>query len=158
MTPDQAAFWRRFRDETGLAGSPFEIDAFGDDPAMADELLQLVLIGRKRATCALARHYGDRPARPGDLSLILDGKGEPACVIRTVSAEIKPVSEADAQFAWDEGEGDRSFDWWLKEHEAFWRREAEREGFEYSPALDAVFERFELAWAPAERLASAGAQ
>jgi len=153
MTPEETAFWARFQAETGQAGQPFEIDWFGDSPELADELLALVLIGQKQATCCLARQYGDRPPRAGDLSIIQDGQRRPACVIRTTSVEIKPVSRADAQFAWDEGEGDRSFEWWLTEHEKYWRREAEREGFEYSPALDAVFERFVLEWAPAERLA-----
>ena len=26
---------------------------------------------------------------------------------------IKPLSEVDEAFAWDEGEGDRTRDWWL---------------------------------------------
>lgn len=61
--------------------------------------------------------------------------------------EIKPITEADAQVAWDEGEGDRSFDWWLSEHIKFWQREAQREGFTFSTDMDAVFERFQLVWA-----------
>lgn len=158
MTPEENAFWERFKAETGETGEPFEIDWFGDDPQMADELLALVLIRQKQATCCLARQYGDRPPRTGDLSIIQDGRRTPACVIRTTSVEIKPITEADAQFAWDEGEGDRSFDWWLTEHEKYWRREAAREGFEYAREMEAVFERFVLVWAPAERLASAAAR
>ncbi len=151
MTPDQRAFWDRFCAETGHAGEPFDVDQFGDSEALADELLQLVLIGQKRATCALARWYqqpGARFPEPGDLSLILDGRGQPACVIRTTKVEVKPVREADAEFAWIEGEGDRSFEYWWDGHIAYWHREAEREGFAFSEDLPACFEQFELAWVP----------
>ncbi|WP_300528245.1 ASCH domain-containing protein [Maricaulis sp.] len=152
MTPQQADFWRRFQDATGdTSDKPFDIDQFGDSEAMGDELLELVLAGTKQATCALARWYEGREHRPpkvGDLSIITDGRGKPRCVIRTTSVEIKPITQADAQFAWDEGEGDRSFEWWLREHIKFWQREAEREGFVFSTDMDAVFERFELVWAP----------
>lgn len=151
MTPEQSAFWSRYCAERGVEAEPFDIDQFGDSPEMGDELLDLVLIGRKQATCALAYWYrqpGMRFPAPGDLSIILDGAGRPRCVIRTTQVEIKPITEADAQFAFDEGEGDRSFEWWLTEHRKFWQREAEREGFTYSDALDAVFERFVLDWAP----------
>ena len=58
------------------------------------------------------------------------------------------MAEVGAEFAFEEGEGDRSLAWWLEAHRAFWRREAEREGFEYSDDLDVCCERFELAWAP----------
>ena len=151
MTPDQRDFWAKFCAETGHVGEPFDVSPFGDSEQMADELLALVLLGQKQATCALARWFdiiGARPPRAGDLSLILDGREKPGCVIRTTSVEIKPVHQADAQFAWDEGEGDRSFIWWKEAHLAYWRREAAREGFVFSEKMDACFERFELAWIP----------
>jgi uncharacterized protein YhfF len=150
LTPTQAEFWHRFQAATGdQTKAPADIDQFGDSAEMADELLQLVLSGRKQATCALARWYrlpGASLPKPGDLSIILDGEGTPRCVIRTRRVEVKPITEADAKFAWDEGEGDRSFDYWITEHRKFWQREAEREGFVYADTLEAVFERFELAW------------
>ncbi|GJL97088.1 MAG: RNA-binding protein [Hyphobacterium sp.] len=151
MTPEQSAFWERFCAEFRHSGAPCDVSCFGDSEALADELLALVLIGQKQATCALARWFeqpGARFPEPGDLSLILDGREKPACVIRTTSVEIKPVRDADTKFAWDEGEGDRSFKWWKDAHLAYWHREAAREGFEFSEDLDACFERFELVWRP----------
>lgn len=138
-----------FFETTGLPGAPRGFDGFGDSPQMQDELCDLVLAGTKRATCSLARGFEADPAglpRPGDLWVIHDGARRPRAVIRTTSVEIRPIRDADAQFAWDEGEGDRSFDYWITEHRKFWQREAEREGFIYSDDLDAVFERFELLW------------
>ncbi len=157
LTPDQQAFWSLFEAETGLTGTPRAADAFGDDPAMQDELCALVLQGTKQATCTLARWFVDDPdglPKPGDYWIALDGSGTPRAVIRTTQVETKPIRGADAQFAFDEGEGDRSFDHWITEHRKFWQREADREGFTYSDDLDAVFERFELIW-PKEKPAPA---
>ena len=142
------AFWTRFQDATGeSAEAPLMIDAFGDTPEMHDELLALVLSGTKQATASLARHYAEwELPEPGDLTLITDGSGAPACVIRTTQVDIMPVREVDAEFAWAEGEGDRSYEYWITEHRKFWQREAEREGFDYSDDLDVVCERFELVW------------
>ena len=150
LTPAQRAFWSRFQAETGeTASGPRFVDAFGDSPDMQTELADLVIAGDKRASAALDRWYDDetRP-KPGDLALILNGAGEPVCVIRTTRVDVMPVTEVSAEFAFEEGEGDKTLAWWLKAHRAFWRGEAAREGFEYSDDLDVCCERFELAWAP----------
>lgn len=143
------AFWKRFQEAAGeTAEAPRMVDAFGDSPEMHDELLALVLNGTKKATASLARWYTeDELPRVGDLALITDGSGKPRCVIRTTQVDIIPVREVDADFAYAEGEGDRSHEYWITEHRKFWQREAAREGFEYSDDLDVVCERFELVWA-----------
>ena len=153
LTAAQAEFWSRFQAATGeTAPAPRFVDAFGDSPDLQDELADLMIAGDKRATAALDRWYTNetRP-RPGDLALITDGRGEPACVIRTTRIDIMPVSKVDAEFAFEEGEGDKTLSWWLDAHRAFWRREAEREGFSYSDDLDVCCERFELVWAHEDR-------
>lgn len=154
--PKIAAFWAAFCDEAGVTGAPFEIDRFGDTPELADALAGLILTGEKQATCALARWYqpphGERPPAPGDHSIVLDGAGAPAAVVRTTQVEIKPVCAVDAAFAFDEGEGDKSLGYWLTAHRAFFRREADGAGFAYSDDLPAVFERFERVWPPKTRL------
>lgn len=147
LTPEQAAFWRRYLDATGDRQELREVDAFGDSEAMQDELLALVLAGTKRATASLARWYdAETLPKPGDLCLITDGRGAPACILRTTQVDIMPVHEVDADFAFVEGEGDRSYAHWITEHRRFWSREAERYGFEYSDDLDVVCERFDMVW------------
>ena len=153
LTDAQRAFWTRFQAETGETGPPCGVDAFGDSEAMMDELLALVLIGRKQATAALARWYADDPAslpKPGDLWLITDGRSQPACVTQTTRVDIMAVHQVDAQFAWGEGEGDRSYAYWITVHRKFWQREAAREGFVYSDDLEVVCERFKLVWTPSD--------
>ena len=81
--------------------------AFGDSPALADELLELVIKGVKTATCSTE----DEPntSTPGELWVVLDGRGEPRCVIESVEITYRRFNDVDAAFAHDEGEGDRSF-------------------------------------------------
>lgn len=151
LTPPQAAFWQEFEAATGHACPLRGVDAFGDSPEMMDELLALVLSGTKQATASLARWFANDPQglpKPGDLWLITDGRGAPACVTRTTRVDVMPIHQVGADFAWVEGEGDRSYAYWITEHRQFWRREAAREGFEYSDDLDVVCERFERVWTP----------
>jgi uncharacterized protein YhfF len=50
------------------------------------------------------------------------------------------------EFAWDEGEGDRSRTWWMEAHKRYFSRQAARERFVMHDDIETVFERFELVW------------
>jgi len=116
--------------------------AFGDSPELADELLALVLLGKKTATCdALWQYEADKIpiAKPGERSIVLDGGQKPRCVIETTEVEIKPFDHVDAQFAHDEGEGDQSYAYWRKAHEDYLTRHGP-----FSPGMLVVCERFRL--------------
>jgi uncharacterized protein YhfF len=144
-----ARMWRAYIEATGtdaeLAGS----FAFGDSPELADKLAELVLRGPKRATAGLLLdcELGGEPLpRAGDLSVVLGGDGRAVCVIRTSEVRVKPLYEADAAFAWDEGEGDRTLEWWRQAHDAYFTRRCQELGVTFSDDLEVVFERFELVW------------
>jgi len=116
--------------------------AFGDSPALADELLALVLAGKKTATCALLRDYvGNSTDKPvvGRRDVVLDGAGRPAAVIETVEITYRRFDEVDATFARDEGEGEATLEQWRHDHETYFRRNG---GF--SPDMDLLCERFRL--------------
>jgi len=95
--------------------------AFGDSPALADELLALVLEGRKRATC-WAVSEGLKGAEIGKPMVVLDGAGRPRAVLRTVELTRRRYGEVDAAFAFDEGEGDRSLAYWRDAHRRYFTR------------------------------------
>ena len=143
--------WRAYL-ETLPEGSPardedYEAWAFGDGPAMADELGALVLSGRKTATCsALWEVEADEEPMPrlGEKSVILDGRGEPLCVIETTEVEIRRFDEVDERFAYEEGEGDRSLDYWRGAHRRFFSRTLPRIGREFSEEMPLVCERFRV--------------
>jgi uncharacterized protein YhfF len=54
---------------------------------------------------------------------------------------IKLLSEVDEAFAWDEGERDRTRDWWVAAHRRYFGRQASREGFDFDDDILTVFER-----------------
>jgi uncharacterized protein YhfF len=98
---------------------------FGDSPEMADKLLPLVLAGTKTATCGALREYEEDASllpRPGQRAIVLDGRGEPACVIEYTRVECRPFDAVDADFARQEGEGDRSLADWRNIHRSFFAR------------------------------------
>ena len=116
--------------------------SFGDSPEMADELLALVLVGKKTATCGALTSFapgGEAMPVVGRRDVVLDGRGRRAAVIETLEVEIRRFDEVDERFASDEGEGDGTLAWWRDAH----RRYFERTGG-FSPDLQLVCERFRL--------------
>jgi uncharacterized protein YhfF len=154
--PDQNAvqrMWQAYREARGIEADLAGAFAFGDSPDMADELADLVLHGPKRATAGLLldfEHDNEPLPRPGDHQVVLDGRGEPVCVIRTTVVEVGPLNRVDAGFAWDEGEGDRTLEWWQQAHRRFFGRRCEHLGVPFTDDLPVVQERFALVW-PAPR-------
>jgi uncharacterized protein YhfF len=142
--------WAAFAEaRPDLAGpeTGYEAWHFCDNQADADELVELVLAGRKRATASALWSYEaeDEPVpRPGDFSVVTDWSGAARCVIRTVTVEVVPFDRVSADFAAAEGEGDGSLAFWREAHWAAFSREFEAAG--RSPALDmpVVCERFEV--------------
>ena len=140
------AFWAEFVEATGIDG-PHEAWAFGDPslPDLATKLALLVRDGPKRATAGLASDYEDENEKlpeVGDVSVILDGEGSPVCVIRTTKVEIREFGDVDEAFAWDEGEGDRTLEWWRRAH----LRIFEYRGIHVDDGTPMVLEHFELLW------------
>jgi uncharacterized protein YhfF len=154
---DVQRFWDEVRARTGApAESLTAVETFGDSPAMADELLALVLDGTKRATAALVEDFsasGTPLPRPGDHWIVLDGRRRPVAVLRTTEARTGLLHSVDDAFAHDEGEGDRTREDWLRGHRAYWKRQGERTGVPFDERTSqVVFERFAVVW-PADRAA-----
>ncbi|MGH3459665.1 ASCH domain-containing protein [Aeromicrobium sp.] len=130
------------------------VDAFGDSAAMADELLELVLTGPKRATAGpLAAYEFDGESIPvaGSHWVATDGSGAERVVLRTVEVWVGPLDSVDDAFAYDEGEGDRTREYWLDVHRRFFSGQAEQRGIPTPDGPDSmacVFERFEVVWPP----------
>jgi uncharacterized protein YhfF len=140
--PAVEKFGRSFVPATGIDGT-YTAWGFGNDADMADSLGRLVRDGPKCGTASLFSTYRDDEEplpKVGDLSVLLDGGGEPICVIRTVSVEVRPFGQIDERFAWTEGEGDGSLEYWRAEHVRFF----EAEGRPVDHDTPVVLETFEL--------------
>jgi uncharacterized protein YhfF len=111
--------------------------AFGDGPELADELLDLVIREVKTATCSTE----DEPntSAPNERWIVLDGRGQPACVIETLEVSYRRYHEVDAAFAYEEGEGDRSLRYWREAHRNYFGRMGR-----FSEDMMLMCERFRL--------------
>jgi uncharacterized protein YhfF/GNAT superfamily N-acetyltransferase len=142
------AFWREFCTQVRLPPStPYQAWYFGDSPALANELLELVLHGPKRATAGLAESNDRSPlVKPvtGGYSVVTEMDGTPRAVLRTTAVERRPFRDVDAAFAWDEGEGDRTLADWKDGHRRFFTRELAAAGRVFDDGMPVDLERFEL--------------
>ena len=152
MTEGRAeAYWQKF-----LASLPkdspyqtkiYSEGGYGDSPELMDKLIQLVLIGKKTATCGSLWEWeaeGKPLPKIGDVWVELDGNGNPVSITETVEVTIRKYNEVDAQFAHDEGEGDQSLYYWRKAHKNFFSRVLSKIGKEFSEDMPLVCERFRV--------------
>lgn len=146
-TPGPGDLWRAY-----VAARPEHADAvpvvepFGDSPALADALLDLVLAGGKRATAGPVDP--DAPIEAGDHWVVLDGAGRERVVVRTTAVRTGRLDSVDDAFAHDEGEGDLTRAWWLDAHRAFVRRVLALPADADVDHTPMTFERFAVVWPP----------
>jgi len=142
-----SSYWTRVR--ASIPSLPAEVPeawAFGATPEHADGLLELVLAGTKTGTASSVWDYeasGEALPQVGDLSIILDGAGNPRAVIRTTSLRTVPFDEVDEEHAHAEGEGERTLAAWRDIHERFWRNHSDSPRG-WAPDMPVLCERFEL--------------
>ena len=132
------AFWQTYLD-TLDGNHPHRFQAipaawsFGSPPppeTANDELVTLVIQGIKTATCG--RYLGGNRVDEFGPQIVAGGKGQPLCVIELTEITVRRFKDVDAQFASDEGEGDRTLDSWRTGHWNFFTREGKEEGYEVS--------------------------
>jgi len=142
--------WRRFCSATGVSHETYDVVAFGRATQSEAKLAQLVIAGRKRATVNLMRNYEAGEPLPviGGYVVTVDGDGNPICIWQTIELRLGPLNSVDEQFAYDEGEGDQTCEWWLAAHCQEFAAEAATRGYEFDDTMEAVFERFRVVWPP----------
>ncbi len=139
------AFWQRFLKANPRNQSPLTYEdawSFGDTQQMVDEL---ALAGKKTATTSAAALYEiEQEALPqsGTYSVLLNGSDVPKAVLYLESVSIVPFDEVTADFAFLEGEGDRTLAYWRRVHEAFFRRAYASAGLSFHDQMLCVCEKF----------------
>ena len=142
-------FWERFCESSPCVDpiTPFQHWFFGNAGEMAHELATLVISGRKTATASLKRANDLKPENAPIMdghSVVTDFDGNPICVIQTTEIRHLPFDEVDPQFAFDEGEGDRTLEYWRERHLRYFTREAAELGVEFNEKSIICCERFRL--------------
>lgn len=142
------SYWDSFignnKNLSHLIDFKFEAWSFGNTKEMADELGQLVLDGKKTATCSLLRAYRgyeNEIPRVGVYSILCDGDEKPICVVFLTDTWICKYNEVTEKHAYEEGEGDRSLEYWKEAHLEFF---SGYEGFREEDEL--VCERFRVVY------------
>jgi uncharacterized protein YhfF len=145
------AYWQAFLAslpaDSPYRNRPYEAEGWGDSPEMAAELGALIAAGTKTATCSAVWEWQAEGAswpEPGFLTIVLDGQAQPLCIVETTEVTIQPYSAVEAQFAFDEGEGDRSLAYWREVHQRFFTRALQKIGREFSVDMPLVCERFRI--------------
>jgi len=151
LAPAVEAFWLGYLSACFPPGShdarPADVTDFGDSKEMADELGRLVQAGIKTATSGLARDFeqsGEAPPVVGNVEIVVDGSGNPLCVIEITEVVIRPFNTIDEAFAFDYGEGDRTLAWWRQEMWDYYSAESQQSGREPSQTMPLICIRFRL--------------
>jgi uncharacterized protein YhfF len=144
-----AAFWKQFADRKADVNphEPYQVWHFGDSRDLANQLCELVLQGKKKATACLVWEAEVDPQNAPELngySVITDFDGTPKCIIKTTEIRILPFNQVDEEFAADEGEGDRSLRYWRAAHWEYFTRKCREMGKEASETMEVICERFKV--------------
>jgi len=153
MTEGAAAIWNDYLG-TLPAGHAHrnarpEVFAFGDTPALADELAALVLSGKKRATASLAVEFtavGDPLPAAGSLSIILRGDKTPVAIIERIDVREVPFHAVDQAFASREGEGDGTLAWWQEAHRGYFTRVCRNLGGVFDANTPVICQSFQVVY------------
>jgi uncharacterized protein YhfF len=127
---------------------------FGGEGKLADELAALVLAGKKRATASLPTEYtslGEARPQAGDLSIILNGAGDPVAIIERTAVDLVPFHAVDAAFAAQEREGDGSLAYWRQAHTWYFSRVCEKLGGSLEDTTLVLCQRFTVVWPSAAK-------
>jgi uncharacterized protein YhfF len=144
-------YWAQFLaslpDHSPYRTKTYVAEGWGDSPTLADELGGLIVQGMKTATCSALWEWearGETIPQPGLITIALDGRGEPLCIVETTEVTIRKYNEVDADFAHAEGEGDLSLEYWRQAHRNYFSRVLPRVGREFSEDMPLVCERFRV--------------
>ena len=145
------AYWRSYLEtlppDSPVRAEQYLAEGWGDSPEMVEELGALTASGTKTATCSALWEYeaeGEPLPETGLKTILLDGNGDPMCIVETTEVEVRPYGEVDARFAYEEEEGDRSLEYWREAHWRFFSRNLQDIGKEPATDMPLVCERFRV--------------
>jgi uncharacterized protein YhfF len=127
---------------------------FGFEPALADELAELVVAGRKRATTSLPIEFtslGEALPQAGDLGIVVRGDGKPVALIELTDVSSVPFKSVDARYAAIEGEGEATLEEWRLDHTWYFGEVTERLGGHFDVTTPVLCQIFRVLWPAAIR-------
>lgn len=145
------AYWHAFLATVPLDSRyhyrEYVADQFGDSPEQADELGQLILNGTKTGTCTSLWQWeaeGKPIPQPGWITVVLNGKNEPLCIIEDTEVFVCRFRDVDEEFAYAEGEGDRSLEHWREARIRYFSSTLPKIGRVFNEDMPLVCEHFKV--------------
>lgn len=119
LSEKASARWEHFLgtrpDAQDLRDRFYEAFSIGDSTETRDEGARLLREGLKTATSELLWSYQADEADPpvaGSVSILLDGRSEPVCVVESVEVDTVAFDEVEEQFAREYGEWGGTLESW----------------------------------------------
>jgi len=144
-------YWQKFisslPEDSPYRAQTYLAEGWGDSPQMADELGALIAQGTKTASCSSVWEWeAEGKPIPGDdlITIVLDGRGEPLCIVETIETIVRKYNEVGEDLARAEGEGDLSLAFWREAHKNFFSRTLPKIGREFSEEMPLLCERFRV--------------
>src|SRR5699024_1603800 len=98
-------------------------------------------------TCSSLREYqveNEPLPEVGDVSIVLDESDEPKCIIENTKVYTMKYSDVDEEIAFKEGEGDRTLEYWRKDHLKSFEWLYKEIGYEFNEDEEIVVEEFKM--------------
>jgi uncharacterized protein YhfF len=87
---------------------------------------------------------GEPSPKVGEVAVVVDGEGQPLCIIEVTEVEIKPFNAVDEQFAFEYGEGERTLADWRSDNWEYLARWCAEIGRVPSETMPLGCQRFRL--------------
>lgn len=123
--------------------------SFGLTPHDATEVAGLAVKGKKTATGDLlwSFEHDNKPIpKVGDHWIVVDGNGDPVCIIQTTDVSIIPYDQVPSAYARDGGEGDETLRSWRRLYWKYIVSECHRINREPVDNIPLVMERFTVVY------------
>ena len=150
-TSQTDAFWQEYLATLSEGAKqrilPYTVWDFADTPEAATKVGHLVRLGIKTATSSLMwglEQSGEPLPQVGELAVVVDGQGEPLCIIEVTEVTIKPFHAIDEQFAFEYGEGEGTLADWRSDNWDYLVRWCARIGRVPSETMPLGCQRFRL--------------
>lgn len=141
-------YWKQFTSANSeYKNKEYTAWHFDNNEKNTNHLAELVIKKVKQATASLYEGFTfdtEKVPETGDISIILDWNAIPKCIIETTIAEHVKFKDVTAEFAYIEGEGDKSLKYWQEAHTYFFTDEALRIGTQFTENSLIVCEQFKL--------------
>lgn len=138
--------WKKFCIEKNIdENTPYEAWGFCGGEDGCDELLELVLEGKKFGTASIYEDYlseGDEIPGDREYSVLLNSKEEAIAVIRNFEVKVEPFYRVSEYHGYSEGEEERNLEAWRRIHDNYWQEDFNRLNISSAKECHAVEEKF----------------